>query len=194
MKQNEKRLLTASRWWAHDAKVIENVCTDSAQCALLSDWTVRCMPSVERCIDVATSLRNSNEFMQSTAFKWAAHGVKSQVKACHAWLLALHENVPPTKSSQATPWVAEQWLRLPFFVRDAVLKTEPSDDDACPKVVTPTPCFGADALTERWEKEKAVKEKTVEACRFFVIWSFFMPVSFQEEVRAALVKLKADGS
>eukprot|EP00971_Amphidinium_carterae_P350848 6491773-Amphidinium_carterae.4 len=178
MKQNKKRLQTASRWWAHDAKVIENVCTDSAQCALLSEWTVRCMPSVERCIDVDASVRNSKEFMQSTSFKWAA--------ACHAWLLALHENVPPSKSSQATPWVAEQWLRLPFFIRDAVAKTEPSDDDACPKVVTASPCFGADALTERWEREKAVKKKTVEACRFFVTWSFFMPVSFQEEVRAAL--------
>eukprot|EP00971_Amphidinium_carterae_P188434 3740531-Amphidinium_carterae.1 len=115
MKQNEKRLLTASRWWAHDAKVIEYVCTDSAQCALLAEWTVRCMPSFERCIDVASSVRNS---------------------------------------------------------KTAVIP----------------------AFFERWGREKAVKKKIVEACRFFVTWSFFMPVSFQEEVRAVLVKLKGDGS
>eukprot|EP00971_Amphidinium_carterae_P289088 5740086-Amphidinium_carterae.3 len=84
MNQNEKRLLTASRWWSHDAKVIENICTDSAQCALLAEWTTRCMPSVERCIDVAASVTSSKKFMQSTSFGWAAHGVKSQVKACHA--------------------------------------------------------------------------------------------------------------
>eukprot|EP00971_Amphidinium_carterae_P343736 6483679-Amphidinium_carterae.1 len=152
------------------------------------------MPSIERCIDVAASFANSLKFMQSTSFSWAAHGVKSQVKACHAWLMALQENVPPTRSSQATPWVAEQWLRLPFFVRDVVAKTEACDDDAGTDVVQATHVFGAEALAERWKREKGQKKKTLEGCRYFVTWSFFMPVAFQEEVRAALVKLKGDGS
>eukprot|EP00971_Amphidinium_carterae_P289087 5740086-Amphidinium_carterae.2 len=84
--------------------------------------------------------------------------------------MALQENVPPTRSSQATPWVAEQWLRLPFFIRDAVAKIEACDDDAGPAVVQATPVFGADALTALEKGEGRVKKKTLDGCRFFVTW------------------------
>eukprot|EP00971_Amphidinium_carterae_P186266 3697380-Amphidinium_carterae.1 len=194
LKQNEKRLLTASRWWAHDAKVIENLCTDSAGCQRLREYKQLCLPSSEHAISVESALQKSTEYLASIGFKWSAAGSKAQIKQVHAWLTCLHENVTPTRNSQASNWIVEMWALLPYFIRECGPKKEDNGDKTGEHESGDGACFGADALKLQWAKEKTRKPRTIDGCRYFVTWSFITTETFQDEVRAELRKLKGDGS
>eukprot|EP00971_Amphidinium_carterae_P345552 6486574-Amphidinium_carterae.1 len=130
--------------------------------------------------------------MSTDLYKYLAALAKSQLESVRDWLQALATNRPPKILSQASPWLTECWIGMPWFFKTSYKQPAEKEGEE-EKIIT---IRGVRAIQKAWEgiKDKPTSELVVSQLDALAVFGAWLPSGASmalSKMKGALVKEKA---